>query len=227
MGEEKQLEEKNKRKSKHKSKKETNEDDSDVDFDSNVEDLSGGEEDEEEGNESDEEHEEEDDGEVDDKPKKGSDNAEDEWSAIKDDDLIQTEKLLELKSKESHIVHCPYFPGEKHEYWWIYIVSKKTNELLTPPQQITNLKEEEEVQLKFTAPEKPGTYQYYVVIRSDAYVDFDTNKSFKINVSEAKEFDPGAHWDYSSDEEGKDDSGESVYETEEDDDDDDDESDDE
>ena len=38
-----------------------------------------------------------------------------------------------------------------------------------------------------------------------------------MNVSEAKEFDPGAHWDYSSDEEGKDDSGESVYETEEDD----------
>lgn len=36
-----------------------------------------------------------------------------------------------------------------------------------------------------------------------------------MEVSDAKEFDPGAHWDYSSDEEGKDDSGESVYETEE------------
>ena len=38
-----------------------------------------------------------------------------------------------------------------------------------------------------------------------------------MNVTEAKEFDPGAHWDYTSDEEGKDESGESVYETEEDD----------
>ena len=36
--------------------------------------------------------------------------AKDEWSKIKDDDLIQPEKLLELKSKESHVVHCPYFP---------------------------------------------------------------------------------------------------------------------
>ena len=36
--------------------------------------------------------------------------AEDEWSSIKDDDLIQPEKLLEMKSKESHIVHSPYFP---------------------------------------------------------------------------------------------------------------------
>lgn len=145
-----------------------------------------------------------------------NDDAESEFAAIKDDDLIQPEKLLEVKSKESHIVHCPYFPLEKHEYWWVYVVSKKTNELQTPPQQITSLKEQEEVMLKFTAPEKPGCYQYSVVVRSDCYVDIDTNKMFKVNVTEAKEFDPGAHWDYSSDDEGKDDSGESVYETEDD-----------
>lgn len=36
--------------------------------------------------------------------------AEKEFAAIKDDDLIQPEKLLEVKSKESHIVHAPYFP---------------------------------------------------------------------------------------------------------------------
>lgn len=40
----------------------------------------------------------------------------------------------------------------------------------------------------------------------------------QVNVSEAKEFDPGAHWDCSSDEEDKDESGESVYETEDEDD---------
>ena len=39
-----------------------------------------------------------------------------------------------------------------------------------------------------------------------------------MEVSEAKEFDPGEHWDYSSDEDGKEESGESVYETEEEDD---------
>jgi len=149
----------------------------------------------------------------------GDDNndAESEFAAIQDDDLIQPEKLLEVKSKESHIVHAPYFPMEKHEYWWVYIVSKKTNELQTPPQQVTCLKEHEEVQLKFTAPEKTGTYQYSVVVRSDSYVDFDTMKTFKVEVTEAKEFDPGAHWDYSSEEGEKEDSGESVYETEDDD----------
>ena len=143
--------------------------------------------------------------------------AESEFAAIQDDDLIQPEKLLEVKSKESHIVHAPYFPLEKHEYWWVYIVSKKTNELQTPPQQVTCLKDTEEVQLKFTAPEKTGFYQYSVVVRSDSYVDFDTMKTFKVEVTEAKEFDPGAHWDYSSEEGEKEDSGESVYETEDDD----------
>lgn len=36
--------------------------------------------------------------------------ADEEWQSIKDDELINQERLLEVKSKESHIVHCPYFP---------------------------------------------------------------------------------------------------------------------
>lgn len=153
---------------------------------------------------------------ADDELETNDNDAEDEFAAIQDDDLIQPEKLLEVKSKESHVVHAPYFPLEKHEYWWVYIVSKRTNELQTPPQQVTWLQQHEEVQLKFTAPEKTGPYQYSVIVRSDSYVDFDTMKTFKVNVTEAKEFDPGAHWDYSSEEGEKEDSGESVYETEDD-----------
>ena len=37
----------------------------------------------------------------------------------------------------------------------------------------------------------------------------------QVEVTEAKDFDPGDHWDYSSEEDDKDYSGESVYETEE------------
>jgi len=147
-----------------------------------------------------------------------ADDNKDEWDELKDDELIQPDKLLEFKSKESHPVHCPYFPLEKHEYWWCYIVARKTNTLVTAPQLVTSLKEVEEVQLKFTAPEKVGTYHYQVWARSDSYIDFDVYKNFKVEVSEAKEFDPGEHWDYSSDEDGKEESGESVYETEEEDD---------
>lgn len=146
----------------------------------------------------------------------------DEWSNIKDE-MMQPDRLMEVKSKESHIVHCPYYPMEKHEHWWVYIINKKTNLLLSAPQQVTNLKDTEKIQLKFSAPERPGNYQYLVVVKSDSYVDFDIFKTLKVEVTEAKDFDPGAHWDYSSEEDDKDDSGESVYETEEEDDDDDDE----
>lgn len=207
--EDKKLEEekKEKEKSSKKKSKSSKKENIDTAGDSDYE-FSGVDEVDDDGSAGDDEKEENSDAED------SGNNAEDEWETIKDDELIQPEKLLEVKSKESHIVHCPYYPMEKHEYWWVYIVSKKTNELLTPPQQVTSLKDEEEVQLKFTAPTKPGKYQYTVVVRSDSYVDFDSYQYFKVNVSEAKEFDPGAHWDCSSDEEDKDESGESVYETE-------------
>ena len=38
-----------------------------------------------------------------------NENADNEWSDIKDD-MMKPDRLLEAKSKESHIVHCPYFP---------------------------------------------------------------------------------------------------------------------
>ena len=49
--------------------------------------------------------------------------------------------------------------------------------------------------------------------------DTSTFLHLQVEVSEAKDFDPGDHWNYSSEDDDKDDSGESVYETEEEDDD--------
>uniref|UniRef100_A0A7M5XBC5 J domain-containing protein n=1 Tax=Clytia hemisphaerica TaxID=252671 RepID=A0A7M5XBC5_9CNID len=176
----------------------------------------------EQADEADDKKDEEDDDEDEGNMVERDDGADDEWSSIKDD-MMQPDRLLDAKSKESHIVHCPYYPMEKHEYWWVYLINKKNNQLVTAPQQVTNLKVTEKVQLKFSAPEKPGIYQYIVVVKSDSYVDFDMTKPLKVAVSEAKDFDPGEHWNYSSEDDDKDDSGESVYETEEEDDDDDDE----
>ena len=49
------------------------------------------------------------------------------------------------------------------------------------------------MQLKFTAPEKPGTYQYTVVVRSDSYVDFDSHKYFKVSEGSVREFSLASH----------------------------------
>ena len=38
-----------------------------------------------------------------------------------------------------------FFLQEKQEWWWIYVTDRRKTELITPPQQIFNLKDEEKV----------------------------------------------------------------------------------
>ena len=70
--------------------------------------------------------------------------------------VFRREKALEGKSRVSHSVHCPYFTDDKQEFWWCYISDRKSHALVTPPSFLTSLVEREEVELKFTAPPKPG-----------------------------------------------------------------------
>ncbi|XP_020622876.1 translocation protein SEC63 homolog [Orbicella faveolata] len=136
-----------------------------------------------------------------------------EWDRLQAD-VKGRDPILDPKSKESHIVHAPYFPEEKQEWWWIYVTDRRKIELITPPQQIFNLKEEEKVDLRFQAPHKAKTYHYTVTLRSDSYLDFDVHQNFNINVEEAKEVKT-KQWDFDSDDEDKDDieeSGESEEE---------------
>ena len=72
--------------------------------------------------------------------------------------FFRREKALEGKSTVSHSVHCPYFTDDKQEFWWCYIADRKNHALITPPNHVTALIEREEVELKFTAPQKPGAF---------------------------------------------------------------------
>ena len=38
-----------------------------------------------------------------------------------------------------------FFLQEKHEWWWIYVTDRRRRELITRPQMICNLKDEEKV----------------------------------------------------------------------------------
>ena len=84
--------------------------------------------------------------------------------------MVKKEKALEGQSKVSHSVHCPLFPDDKQEYWWVYVCDRKKKELTSVPYNITNLVNEEEVQLKMTAPPKPGVYTYQVSVCAIAYI---------------------------------------------------------
>jgi translocation protein SEC63 len=112
---------------------------------------------------------------------------EEDWDKKFQEKVIKKQKVFESKPKKSHPVHCPYFPDDKQEFWWVYIVDRKRFALITAPLLVTNLVDTEEVELKFTAP-NPGVYSYTIVVRSDSYVDCTIQKQARIDVKPAREY---------------------------------------
>merc|ERR1711962_1567220 len=150
----------------------------------------------------------------------GDEEQEDQERARFQRGVNKREKALSGKSRVSHSVHCPYFTDDKQEYWWVYICDRKTHSLITPPYHLTNLVNNEEVELKFTAPGKPGHYNFTVCVRSDSYLGVDLMDDIRLDVQEAREA-PTAHpqWEFedeSGDDEGKEASEESEYATDDD-----------
>ncbi|CAH1799731.1 unnamed protein product [Owenia fusiformis] len=139
------------------------------------------------------------DSDVDDRDPKSNEDDDDTWEKFQEE--AKKENVLEAKSKETHSVHCPYFPLDKQEWWWVYVADRKHHQLITAPVQVTSLKHEEEISLKFSAPTKPGNYQYTVVLRSDSLFDFDQSENIKMDVKEAKKVESHPQWEISDDEE--------------------------
>uniref|UniRef100_A0A8C5RST3 Translocation protein SEC63 homolog n=1 Tax=Laticauda laticaudata TaxID=8630 RepID=A0A8C5RST3_LATLA len=149
-----------------------------------------------------------------------------EWQELQQSIQRKERALLETKSKITHPVYTLYFPEEKQEWWWLYIADRKEQTLISMPYHVCTLKDQEEVELKFPAPGKPGNYQYTVYLRSDSYMGLDQIKPLKLEVHEAKPV-PENHpqWDTAiegdedqEDSEGFEDSFEEEEEEEEDDD---------
>jgi len=126
---------------------------------------------------------------------------EEEWARFQKK-LNKREKALEGKSKVSHSVHSPYFTDDKQEFWWCYISDRKNHALVTPPIHVTALVEREEVELKFTAPAKPGHYSFTVAIRSDSYLGADVSQDIKLDVHEARDVpDEHPQWEFEDEDE--------------------------
>jgi translocation protein SEC63 len=77
---------------------------------------------------------------------------------------------------------CTKIIQDKQEYWWVYISDRKSRTLLTTPYHVTALVEQEEAQLKFTAPRWPGVYTFTVCLRSDSYLGFDQMHDLKVRL---------------------------------------------
>lgn len=131
-----------------------------------------------------------------------------EWQELQQSIQRKDRALLETKSKITHPVYSLYFPEEKQEWWWIYIADRKDQTLISMPYHVCTLRDQEEVELKFPAPSKPGNYQYTVFLRSDSYMGLDQIKPLKLEVHEAKPV-PENHPQWDTTIEGDDDQGDS------------------
>ncbi|GLH14484.1 AAEL007987-PA, partial [Gryllus bimaculatus] len=140
-----------------------------------------------------------------DAPKKAPVDTGDE-SELSDDEAEHTDddETVEDDDTEWEKFQSPLSKREKdkQEYWWVYISDRKSHTLLTPPYHVTALVEEEEIQLKFTAPRWPNVYTFTVCLRSDSYLGFDQMHDIKLDVKEAPEV-PTEHpqWEMLDDEE--------------------------
>ncbi|XP_075718357.1 translocation protein SEC63 homolog isoform X1 [Rhinoderma darwinii] len=131
-----------------------------------------------------------------------------EWQELQQSIQRKDRALLETKSKITHPVYSLYFPEEKQEWWWIYIADRKDQTLISMPYHVCTLRDQEEVELKFPAPNKPGNFQYTVFLRSDSYMGLDQIKPLKLEVHEAKPI-PDNHPQWDTTIEGDDDQGDS------------------
>jgi len=98
-------------------------------------------------------------------------------------------------------VHCPFFPIQKNEIWWLIVADERMN-LVMGLKRISSLRDKLEVKILFQAPRKPDIYTYTVFLVCDSYVGFDIKKSFKLNVKKEVEFKE-THRDEDVDSEGE------------------------
>lgn len=78
-------------------------------------------------------------------------------------------------------VHCPFFPKEKKEIWW-FILGDEKKGIASNVMRHTSLTHNTEIQMKFRAPDKIGTYQLTLWILTDSYVGYNEKITLKFNV---------------------------------------------
>ncbi|XP_014679656.1 PREDICTED: translocation protein SEC63 homolog [Priapulus caudatus] len=54
----------------------------------------------------------------------------DDWNSF---NLKKRKETLETKSRCSHSVHCPHFPEDKQEWWWLYVANRRHRPLPARP----------------------------------------------------------------------------------------------
>ena len=83
---------------------------------------------------------------------------------------VALERELE-DDEEVQPVHCPRYPKQKDEGWWVVIGMPAKNQLLAIKRLSLNRKAK--VKLEFQAPSAAGQYEYTLYFMCDSYMGCD------------------------------------------------------
>ncbi|KAG2216131.1 hypothetical protein INT45_005643 [Circinella minor] len=112
-----------------------------------------------------------------------------------DDEELLDDVTGKLKKEEKTegtlpLAHTPYYPGEKKPYWWVFLGDPKVNRILVPPKKVTDITDEQTVQISFPGPPKPGTYTFSLFVKSDTYVGTDIQQDIKLTIRDKSDLPP-------------------------------------
>jgi len=100
---------------------------------------------------------------------------------MEDEDLDEEAKAA--KVIPTPYVNCPFFKNPKIETWFLVVGDASRNRLLTVKRfQMSKLLMS--VDLMFTAPERPGKYNYSIYLMSDSYLGADLELPVELKVLE-------------------------------------------
>ena len=66
----------------------------------------------------------------------------------------------------------------------------KVNRILVPPKKVTDITDEQTVQISFPGPPKPGTYTFSLFVKSDTYVGTDIQQDIKLTIRDKSDLPP-------------------------------------
>ncbi|KAJ8655692.1 hypothetical protein O0I10_008577 [Lichtheimia ornata] len=124
--------------------------------------------------------------------KENEDEADDEDENDDQEELLDEGGKAKSNDKNGTLpfAHAPYYPGEKKPYWWIFLGDPKVNRILYAPKKVTDVTEEQTVQISFPGPPKPGTYTFSIYVKSDTYVGTDIMHDIKLRIHDKADLPP-------------------------------------
>eukprot|EP00755_Sulcionema_specki_P005502 Sspe_Gene.4860::Locus_1611_Transcript_1_1_Confidence_1.000_Length_6620::g.4860::m.4860/K12854/SNRNP200, BRR2; pre-mRNA-splicing helicase BRR2 len=112
-----------------------------------------------------------------------------DYEVVDSDDVHQGSNMTVQVSLERDIdenepvprVHCPLYPKEKDEGWWLVVGNTKKNHVYAVKRCI--LQRKQKVKIDFVAPEQ-GDQEMNLFLMSDCYLGADQEYEFKVKVKE-------------------------------------------